>query len=199
MPFIHSPDSLRLLRKGAIIHGLLNFKFDNESIRPSHIDRVVEAIYEDMESLSSSSIGLQEVIDFNGKAVTTNKQFAVTMFNTESDRTFFRVSPDKGISLETQFPNRGGIYSNFGETTIYGNNAISFNEQYSFPLTDGNNKQVLTTNGGGQISWEYKERGGITALRPVAPYNFEMYFDTTLGFPVWYNGSIWVDATGSPA
>jgi hypothetical protein len=39
---------------------------------------------------------------------------------------------------------------------------------------------------------------GTTASRPV---NFtvigQQYFDTTLGYPIWYNGADWVDATGT--
>lgn len=42
---------------------------------------------------------------------------------------------------------------------------------------------------------------GITGDRPVfaAEDVGEMYFDTTLGLPVWWDGSGWVDATGAPA
>lgn len=45
---------------------------------------------------------------------------------------------------------------------------------------------------------------GITADRPAAPTTLapvtgQMYFDTTLGQPVWWDGAQWVDATGTPA
>jgi hypothetical protein len=39
--------------------------------------------------------------------------------------------------------------------------------------------------------------GGATADRPLEPLLFEMYFDTDLGLPVWWNGTDWVDATGT--
>lgn len=38
---------------------------------------------------------------------------------------------------------------------------------------------------------------GLTASRPATPTNGEMYFDTTLGYPIWYDGAGWVDATGT--
>lgn len=38
---------------------------------------------------------------------------------------------------------------------------------------------------------------GDTASRPAAPATGWMYFDTTLGQPIWYDGSGWVDATGT--
>ena len=41
--------------------------------------------------------------------------------------------------------------------------------------------------------------GGTTANRPASPQPYMMYFDTTLGKPVWRNGgnTAWVDATGA--
>lgn len=39
--------------------------------------------------------------------------------------------------------------------------------------------------------------GGITANRPDAPELFQMYFDTDLNKPIWYNGAFWVDAMGA--
>lgn len=44
---------------------------------------------------------------------------------------------------------------------------------------------------------EYVQQQGDTMSRPVAPVVAEQYFDTTLGKPIWYNGSGWVDATGT--
>ena len=39
---------------------------------------------------------------------------------------------------------------------------------------------------------------GTTAQRPAAGlYTGQYYFDTDLGIPIWYNGSDWVDATGT--
>jgi hypothetical protein len=38
-----------------------------------------------------------------------------------------------------------------------------------------------------------------TAARPASPVLGQMYFDTTLGEPLWYNGSNWVLATGVTA
>lgn len=44
-----------------------------------------------------------------------------------------------------------------------------------------------------------KRQGGETAGRPSGPVDYEMYFDTDLGLPVWWTGSDWVDATGASA
>ena len=41
---------------------------------------------------------------------------------------------------------------------------------------------------------------GTTANRPTAGlYVGVVYFDTTLSRPVWYTGTGWVDATGTPS
>lgn len=40
--------------------------------------------------------------------------------------------------------------------------------------------------------------GGTTAARPTAQLVVgQRYFDTTLGKPIWWHGSAWVDATGA--
>lgn len=41
---------------------------------------------------------------------------------------------------------------------------------------------------------------GTTAQRPTKNlYVGLVYFDTTLGLPIWYDGTEWVDATGTSA
>jgi hypothetical protein len=37
---------------------------------------------------------------------------------------------------------------------------------------------------------------GATGARPVASTTGQPYFDITLGLPIWWNGTIWVNATG---
>lgn len=40
---------------------------------------------------------------------------------------------------------------------------------------------------------------GVTGSRPTSSILGQYYFDTTIGYPVYWNGSTWVDATGTPA
>jgi hypothetical protein len=43
-------------------------------------------------------------------------------------------------------------------------------------------------------------QNGATADRPVQNLQIgQFYFDTTLGYPIWYDGTDWVDATGTVA
>jgi hypothetical protein len=43
---------------------------------------------------------------------------------------------------------------------------------------------------------------GTTAQRPVSTVQIplaigQFYFDTTLGYPIWYNGTVWKNASGT--
>lgn len=40
---------------------------------------------------------------------------------------------------------------------------------------------------------------GASAQRPSAPEVGQVFFDTSLGYPIWYNGSIWVTSGGAAA
>lgn len=40
-------------------------------------------------------------------------------------------------------------------------------------------------------------QSGDSASRPTDPIVGQRYFDKTLGKPIWYNGTNWVDATGT--
>ena len=39
---------------------------------------------------------------------------------------------------------------------------------------------------------------GTTAHRPATATTGQMYFDTTLGIPIWWNGTAWVNSAGAP-
>jgi hypothetical protein len=39
---------------------------------------------------------------------------------------------------------------------------------------------------------------GVTSHRPAENLQIgQQYFDTTLGYPIWYNGADWVDSSGT--
>lgn len=49
-------------------------------------------------------------------------------------------------------------------------------------------------------AWAFVRGAGTTANRPAGTkLTGAVYFDTTLGKPVWWSGSGWVDATGTAA
>lgn len=49
------------------------------------------------------------------------------------------------------------------------------------------------------VNRKFVTMNGLTATRPTSSILGQFYFDTSIGKPVWWNGSTWVLATGTPA
>lgn len=49
------------------------------------------------------------------------------------------------------------------------------------------------------VNRKFVTLNGATANRPVSSILGQFYFDTTLGYPVWWNGSTWVKYDGTAA
>ena len=61
----------------------------------------------------------------------------------------------------------------------------------------GNNDKVLNSKIA-ILEEEVKGHTGTTAERPVfTDASSHTYFDTSFGVPIWWTGSVWVDATGA--
>lgn len=78
---------------------------------------------------------------------------------------------------------------------------MSFDIPDNAPITDDNGKATVP-----YLSWWSRTHNLVIALsasgttinRPVSNlWTGRPFFDTTLGIPIWYNGTIWVDATGA--
>jgi hypothetical protein len=50
---------------------------------------------------------------------------------------------------------------------------------------------------GNQTIKKFIQENGATASRPSNAKAGQMFFNTTLGKPIWYNGSLWKDAIGN--
>ena len=58
---------------------------------------------------------------------------------------------------------------------------------------------VKASGGSGNTGWvAVGHPTGATASRPSTPTLGQSYFDQTLGKPIWWSGTAWVDATGAP-
>ena len=49
------------------------------------------------------------------------------------------------------------------------------------------------------VNRKFVTLNGLTASRPTGSILGQFYFDTTLGYPVWWNGSTWVRYDGAAA
>lgn len=47
------------------------------------------------------------------------------------------------------------------------------------------------------VNRKYVNSNGTTANRPTGALIGQQYFDTTLGYPIFYNGSNWVNSSGT--
>ena len=46
---------------------------------------------------------------------------------------------------------------------------------------------------------KYVTLNGPTSLRPTSSVVGQFYLDTTIGVPIWYDGTSWIDANGNVA
>jgi len=76
------------------------------------------------------------------------------------------------IDLQTNGNTRLKISGSSGQVT--------FNEEYTFPAADGDNKQVLSTDGSGTVTWE--DPGGSSATASVVTSSSDIDLDSS------YNG-----------
>lgn len=121
------------------------------------------------------------------------------------------------VSIITGFPNTGtGVSGNIDiltGPTINGNSGtILLNPgtaggggtRGTIRFVDGSEGTVnylwMSTDVTGKGHWSNQIviQSGNTASRPGTPVTGQTYFDTTLTKPIWYSGTNWVDATGTP-
>lgn len=49
------------------------------------------------------------------------------------------------------------------------------------------------------VNRKYVNLNGATGSRPVSSILGQFYFDTSLGYPIWWSGTTWVKSDGTPA
>lgn len=106
---------------------------------------------------------------------------------------------------------RNGFFRTYTETAnkpTFGNYVLlnlKFSEdpneyginQYCFPNSNNNSIFKRRYEGGNWSAWTSITPINNTENRDEAKYLGQVYFDTTLNKPIWYNGTNWVDANGT--
>ena len=114
----------------------------------------------------------------------------------------FGGAPASGVSTATTTLQQA--YANSDEPEIVTNTtqqAVTFKEGTGtatnkvIDILNNDDLSVLSINGLGQLTGSIN--AGVTGSRPGSPIDYQMYFDTTLGIPIWYDGTNWIDATGA--
>jgi hypothetical protein len=85
------------------------------------------------------------------------------------------LNQQMNISM-TRLPGKGSLYPAPGETWMI--TSLFGSWMFMFPIIP-------------------EASSGDTDSRSANPQLGQPYFDTTIGRPVWYNGTEWVDATGA--
>jgi hypothetical protein len=143
------------------------------------------------------------VVKFDFKYIATDGQTVFSGLDTQGGVLAYSVSDYdvivNGLLLPTdQYTGDGAsltlnIASNVGDYVTlrsYGWWTSVDNLSKSLNLADVPNKDQAVSNLGLRVV-------GNTGARPTGkPAGFQ-YFDTTLNKPIWYNGTVWVDATGT--
>jgi hypothetical protein len=106
--------------------------------------------------------------------------------------------------VRCSFSKAAGVYT-FGQASAFQvictdcsgvPNALFSKASYSGQMTFKNNTQAFFVNG--SIVQASIWTAGTTVQRPtVNRLAGQAYFDATLGKPIWWNGSVWKDATGA--
>jgi len=137
------------------------------------------------------------VTTYNASAVVNNYNDIIRLTGTAAQT----ISTSKAASYsETDYLTSGKI-TTFVKTSGT-TNVINIS---GFPLVAiGDSVSALSRLGEPNLiffNYSRKQLSGTTANRPslAANHNGYMYHDTTLNKPIWWNGTVWTDATGTTA
>ena len=139
----------------------------------------------------TDAMGTEATLSMNGISVSANSLAQgmlspdKVILTTDSIMTA-ELSGENGLRLTT--PNMD-TYTLEGDPNPTGGGTV-YLPSTSTPETLAT-REWVTSNGGGAPAY------GDSSSRPAAPPIAEQYFDTTLGKPIWHDGSQWVDATGT--
>ncbi len=87
------------------------------------------------------------------------------------------------------------LFTDSGNNVTINYTIIGYGESHNgggIPLSNGN-LTVEPLNMDGPLT----PQSGTTTNRPTTVVQGYQYFDTDLGHPIWWNGSNWVNASGS--
>jgi hypothetical protein len=131
--------------------------------------------------------------DTNG-FLNINNRYNMNLTTTEAGA-YFKLQTGTGGFLEINnsgVSNSGyiGVEEPSGDFQIYSNNNLNL-------TVDDPASYIITTNNNGVVNKVQNCQGGAGAgTRPASPVLGECFFDTSLGYPIWYSGVIWVNSNG---
>lgn len=158
----------------------------------------------------------------NGKAYDTQgtktQSYGITYYNSSNGECIGNVIKDNKTSNISVTGTTGVIFDNKGDTDNTRKGYIDYNGiriisgsgtpigNIDAPISSiyqridgGRSNSLYLKTTSGINGWEllHVNANGSTANRPSGMAVGFMYFDTTLGKPTWYSGSVWKDASGT--
>lgn len=160
-----------------------------------------------ISSNTATAITVSPAWTTNPAAGTTYTVTALVAFDFQDDARSLAYTPTTGANWLD--PDPATVGSALDKVAALGllaaapaNGAIPIGNGTNFtPATLTAGTGISVTNGAGTVTLaSIGVLAGTTAARPaglVAGNVGRTYFDTTLGIPIWWNGSAWVNASGS--
>lgn len=153
-------------------------------------------------------------LDENSSNFTWENNRANAFYTPTANKAYIGYQGDRAIPSYINFKNHGlagfvksnAFASKFSSTSYNTNGNIKFNgvtlgkqdnqwiEEGDFEY-DSSTQRLNITNAAGTYPVQYNVVG-TTAQRPSASLG-QRYYDTTLGKPIWWNGTAWKDASGT--
>jgi hypothetical protein len=168
----------------------------NQNLRPNSVVRTigesggfswgrayVNAIYDNANNIAFDTLGRTIYDGIYGASV---------IFGTD---TVFIQPKDGAESRAIKWQPPLGI----GSLSLKAPNNIAANITLTLPTNAQTSGNRLITNGSGIMTWSDRTviESGTTAARPASPRTGETYLDLDINKPIWYNGTNWIDATGT--
>ena len=88
-----------------------------------------------------------------------------------------------------------GVNSTSGDYNIITNNII---RGPSTDISDSSTHSIILNNLPNSNKYQFIDFG-VSSARPVNPVNGQMFFDNSIGMPIWRKNSVWVKADGTSA
>jgi hypothetical protein len=207
--------------KGIVLYGAFGINIDNVNFDVNKIMSIyIEAINMNTASCLSISIdncrllagGVNQDGNAWGKAHIHVNTPAGARSGVVISATNFKKGGLDSSDLNTTAPIGPALWgirvegNGQGDVTIVGNDLLDCSATNTFSCYgtgntirySGNAANLPFDIGTGNVQWTNVGLSGATANRPTqGVYTGMPYFDTTLGKPIWYSGSVWKDATGA--
>lgn len=172
------------------------------------VDNGFQSKYENSDGMyfcgSTSALSNRGVLELKNAASNLGKN--ILSRNTANAETFTVLASGKVISEQEGYFLKGirwqtsdGTLNDRGvflSTTVPNGNVVGRAGSIHFDTTTG--KASVKRAGTGNTGWIGLQEiyPSTTATRPTDALLGQMFFDTTLGKPIWWKGATWVDATG---